>query len=36
MLFCFSYVILILAADMLAVLFNPRLRRGIRPAGPGR
>jgi peptide/nickel transport system permease protein len=29
MVFCFAYVVLILAADLLAVLFNPRLRRGI-------
>ncbi|HZS84958.1 MAG TPA: ABC transporter permease [Stellaceae bacterium] len=33
MLFCFAYVVLILAADLLAVLFNPRLRRGIHPDG---
>jgi len=36
MVFCFAYIILILAADMLAVLFNPRLRRGIRPEGGAR
>jgi peptide/nickel transport system permease protein len=33
MLFCAAYVVLILAADMLAVLFNPRLRRGIDTRG---
>ena len=31
MLFCFAYVVLILAADVLAVLFNPRLRRAVQP-----
>jgi peptide/nickel transport system permease protein len=29
MVFCLAYVILILAADLLAVLFNPRLRHGL-------
>jgi peptide/nickel transport system permease protein len=33
MVFCFAYVVLILAADLLAVLFNPRLRRSIEPGG---
>ena len=36
MVFCFAYVVLILAADILAVLFNPRLRRGIQAQGAGR
>jgi peptide/nickel transport system permease protein len=31
MLFCFAYVVLIFAADLLAVLFNPRLRRAVQP-----
>jgi peptide/nickel transport system permease protein len=35
MVFCFVYVILILAADLLAVLFNPRRRRDIRAGGAG-
>src|SRR5262249_8111217 len=33
MLFCFAYVVLILAADVLAVAFNPRLRRGLQAVG---
>ena len=33
MLFCFAYVVLILAADVLAVAFNPRLRRGLQAGG---
>jgi peptide/nickel transport system permease protein len=36
MVFCFAYVVVILAADLLAVVFNPRLRRGIQPGGAGR
>jgi peptide/nickel transport system permease protein len=35
MVFCFAYVVVILAADLLAVLFNPRLRRGFQPGGAG-
>jgi peptide/nickel transport system permease protein len=36
MVFCFAYVVLILAADILAVLFNPRLRRGLQRQGADR
>ena len=33
MLFCAAYVLLILAADLVAVLFNPRARGRVRSAG---
>ncbi|MBV9784063.1 MAG: ABC transporter permease [Acidisphaera sp.] len=35
MVFCFAYVLLILAADLLSVVFNPRLRRVARVRGAG-